>query len=103
MGLDTLYLCFFIMGFWWLPNIYNEYLRIRPYINIYHFDSDEELDEYIYSSYKIIFIIHSLIFVKALIQSIFTQYLKGKIKIFEAYELYSKNKGNRLIPQQNAI
>lgn len=87
------------MGFWWFHNIYYEYLRIRPYVNIYHFNSDE----YIFSSYKIIIIIHSLIFMKALIQGIFIQYLKGKIKIFEAYDLYAKNKGNRLIPQQNAI
>lgn len=103
MGLDTLYLCFFIWGFLWFPNIYQEYLRISPYINIYYFDSAEQLEKYIFSSYKNLIIINSIIFVKSLIQSIFIKYLKGKIKIFEAYELYAKNKGNRLIPQQNAI
>ena len=103
IGLDSLYLCFLIIGIWIYPKEYLKNLRVSPLINIYHFNSNEELEEYIYSSYKVIFIIDGIYFMKSIIQSIFLNYLKGKIKIFEAYKLYIKNKENRLIPQQNTI
>ena len=64
--------------------------------------TDEQQKKNMQSSldvYKIIIIVALIL--QIIIQSCFQAYLKGKIKIFEAYELYARTKENRLIQQPN--
>ena len=102
-GLDAVYSGFFLGTFWFFTNIYWDYVGYNPYINIYDAKSVDELKKLINSSFKIRLIITSAIFAKVIMLSIFVKYLKGKIKIFEAYKIYAKNKKNRLITDNNTI
>ena len=52
-------------------------------------------------SYKLYILIG--LFVQVIVQLCFLVYLKAKIKIFEAYELYARTKENRLIQQPNIV
>ena len=76
---------------------YSDYIGLIP--NTY---TDEQQKKNMQSSldvYKIIIIVALIL--QIIIQSCFQAYLKGKIKIFEAYELYARTKENRLIQQPN--
>ena len=76
---------------------YSNYIGLIP--NTY---TDEQQKKNMQSSldvYKTIIIVALIL--QIIIQSCFQAYLKGKIKIFEAYELYARNKENRLIQPPN--